>query len=154
MSEPGIEAQVAAHWWADQMRDRSFPDNGADPDDPTKSPMALGLIGLLQEKQTEGITAGMVDAYEAALARRIQAMLDEGQSGYGTALNLHCDYGPGEAHVEAFTEAGITPGMTVLPWKTTMWVQPGRVSVGAGYGSEPMDLPLELPPAQPDHPQP
>lgn len=139
----GREARVGARWWADQIREGFFPDAGGEPGDAIEHPMAKGLVSLLQEKEMAQLTPEKVDAYEAALARRIQAMLDGDASHYSTAMDLGCDYGPGPAHRKAFEEAGIKPGMTLLPWKTTMWVEPGCVSVGAGYGAEPVDLPLE-----------
>lgn len=140
---PGIEARVGARWWADKIRQDFFPDAGAQPGDAVAEPMAVGLIGLLHEQERRSLSVDKIDAYETALARRIQAMLDEGESSYGTAMELGCDYGPGPAHAAALRDAGINPGRTTLPWKTVMWVQPGSVKVGDGYGAEPAELPLE-----------
>src|SRR4051794_37580881 len=107
-SQPGIEARVGARWWADKIRDGFFPDNGARSGDATKDPMALGMIATLQAKEMADVTPEQVDAYEAALARQIQAIIDEHETAtYFGALKLGCDYGPGLAHVAALEEAGI-----------------------------------------------
>ena len=135
-----IEARVGARWWADKIRDGFFPDNGAEPGDATKSPMALGLIASLQKKEMEQMTPEKIDVIERRLAVRIQEQIDHAP-GFGFGV----DYHPDPVLAKALEEAGIKAGMTILPWKTVMWARSGCVKVGDGYRAAPMELPLEEP---------
>jgi hypothetical protein len=134
---PGIEARVGARWWADKIRKGFVADAGARPGDALAHPMSVGLVSTLQRKVAESVTPEKVDAYEMALAGEIQAIIDK----YGTATY----FGASESHVKALKAAGLPTVSVILPWKTTMWVEPGRVSVGDGYGAASVDLPLEEP---------
>ena len=154
MTEPGIEARTGAKWWADKIREGFALDAGAQPEDAITSAFTGYLTDLLRARDAKILTPDVIDAYEAALAREIQRMLDNGDSRYFTALDLGCDYGPGPAHSKAFEEVGVKPSSSVLPYKTTMWVSAGRVTVGDGYKAGPVDLPLSdagsTPPADRD----
>jgi hypothetical protein len=138
MTEPGIEARVGARWWADKLRDDFALDN-ADPEEPEGG---RALLDLARDTARTDLSAAKIDAFEAALAPRIQGLLEEGAGPYATAMVLSVDYGPSRMLTEALEQAGIRPSAASLPWKTCMWVQPGSVKVGDGYRAEPRELPL------------
>lgn len=135
----GREAIVAARWWADKLRDEFVLDHGAPQD-----PLETALMGVVQKRMREQVTAARVDAFETALAPKIQAMLDRGASSYETAMLLGVDYGPSLTLGEALEEAGLPDRTGILPFKTCMWVQPGSVKVGDGYAAEPKELALDV----------
>lgn len=138
MSTVGTEARTAARWWADKLRDDFTPDNG----DPEQPLVVTALFGVAHAAERENLTAAKIDAFERSLAIRVQGLLDEDISSYGSAMELSTDYAPGPTLRAALEDAGIQPQMMTLPWKTTMWVQPGFVRVGDDYCAAPVDLPL------------
>lgn len=136
--ELGREARTAAKWWADKLRDDFTPDNGdTDPPEGSKD-----LITASRAVDRRYLSASAIDAFEAALAVRVQTMLNEEKSPYETAMRLGVDYRPSRDLAECLEEAGIPARTTTLPWKTCMWVQPGSVRVGDGYGVGPRELEL------------
>jgi hypothetical protein len=148
-AELGIEARIAARWWADKIRDGFALRDGAEPYAGTLAERSGGLSDVLQCKLAEHITPEKVDRYERELAQRVQAEIVDAygdpartMTRYFAALALSVDYGPSRMHQEALAAAGLPDGMGMLPLKTTMWVEPGRVSVGDGYAAEPRELPL------------
>ena len=88
-------AAVAAKWWADQLRTGFEPNNGSADEEGTvantlannPSPFAKGLFSRTADE--EQCTPERVDAFEAALAKGIQEMLDqEFQSSYGNTFSM------------------------------------------------------------------
>lgn len=133
MSDYSREARTAARWWADKLRDDFTLDNG----DPEQHPIVGGMLALARAKNREGLTVAKIDAFERALIARVQVMLDEGHR-----LGFGVDYHPDPELGDALSDAEIPVSMTALPWKTVMWVRPGSVRVGDGYGVEPRELDL------------
>jgi len=67
---------------------------------------------------------------------------DGGLPPYAMAMSLSVDYHPSPVLHDALLAADLPTGLGVLPFKTTMWVEPGCVKVGDGYGAEPVEVPL------------
>jgi hypothetical protein len=104
--------------------------------------MTIGLASRLQEIEARDVTVENANEFERLLAVRVEELLKEGAPAYKVAMNLSCDYGPSLLLAECLQAASIRPGMTLLPWKTSMQISDGVVSVGHGYGAEFKDLPL------------
>lgn len=145
----GREARTAAKWWADKIRDGFALKDGAEHYAGGLSERSAGLTDILQRKLADHITPEKVDRYEQELAERIQTEIVDAyadpsrtMTSYFAALELGVDYGPSQIHEEALKAADLPGGMGILPMKTTMWVEPGHVSVGDGYGAAPADLEL------------
>lgn len=120
-------AKAAAKWWADQLRGGAKLDNGAT--DPANV-MARGLAGMLQKQEASGRTPQSIDLFEAALARRFEAI--DGARCWGSIAGV--DYHPDRILSEAADEAGINLGMASLPWKTSMHCREGdKITVHCGY---------------------
>lgn len=134
-----IEARTAARWWADQIRQGAKLDNGEG---------MHGVLGaMLQAVEKRGVTDEMIDAYEEALARSIQTGhrshdgTDWRRGGFGV------DYGPDRILSAPMDEVGLK-GMTLLPWKTVMWISDGSVRVSHGYQAGIVEVPLITPTEQ------
>lgn len=145
----GREARTAARWWADKIRDGFALRDGAESYAGGLSERSGGLTDILQRKLADHVTPEKVERYEHELAERIQGEIVDAYADpsrtmttYFAALELGVDYGPSQMHADALEAAGLPSGMGMLPMKTTMWVEPGRVSVGDGYRAEPRDLEL------------
>jgi hypothetical protein len=142
MSEQAIskEAQVGAKWWADKLRSGFEPDNGPAHEEGTvanikqnsSSPFVSELFS--REKDERACTPEKIDAFEKALVKGIEELLDECRSPYGSTFGV--DYHPEPILAKALADADIPETMTTLPWKTHMRVLPGSVRVGDGRGAE------------------
>ncbi|HEU5004735.1 MAG TPA: hypothetical protein VFT49_01470 [Candidatus Saccharimonadales bacterium] len=139
------EARTAAKWWADQLRGPARMDNGSleysmetgDPNHFDQAITTMGLAGILNERERSGLSDEQISVFEEALARRVQERLQ--QSGeFGVTIDV--DYHPDYLLVDSADEAGIRVGMTLFPWKTTMWIETGSVRVSCGYRGPTEDL--------------
>ena len=133
------EAATAAQWWTDQMfapQPSLAEQMGAEPDSPMSSPMGA-IMGVLAQAEQRVTDPNGGEAFKAALARRIETALERYPS-----LSFGVDYGPDPILADAAREAGLSLGMTSLPWKTNMWVDAGRVRVSKGYGAASVAVPL------------
>jgi len=82
------------------------------------------LATVAAKPKTEEQVTAFAKALSRLLAERNPRMLD-------------VDYGPDPILFEAATEAGIpSPGILAFPWKTSMWLDDGKVVVRAGYGAQ------------------
>jgi hypothetical protein len=94
-------------------------------------------------------TAEEIEAFRAALERRIEEFLASnpwypGDPGRGSYFRVvECGYGPDQVLTQAAEDAGITVSILELPMKTVMWVNPGEVTVSAGYQAPIVGVPLE-----------
>lgn len=109
---------------------------GAEPNSPMNSPMGA-IMGVLVQAEQRVTDLSSGEAFRDALARRIETALERYPS-----LCFGVDYHPDPILTEAAQVAGISLGMTSLPWKTNMWVDAGKVRVSKGYGAAPVDVPL------------
>jgi hypothetical protein len=139
------EVVAAAKWWRDAMRNPKF-DNGDN--SPTGGmTMAMALMG----RKTHPVE--VLDKFEAALRRNIVARINErkgwcpespGWCSYARTLSV--DYNPDAVLSDSLAESGESPGLTSLPWKTVMWINPGEVKVACGYRAPPVTIyPPEVP---------
>ena len=134
MEQISLAARTAARWWADQLRGGSKLDMGAD-SKPAEMAEIMGQI--LQRKELDGMQPDSINAFEEKLAEAIEVQLSE----YGRAT-FGVDYHPDMILADAAEAAELQLGMTTLPWKTHMWVNPTKVEVSAGYGAPAQEVPF------------
>ncbi len=126
------ELKVAATWWADQLRQIANHDNG--------DAMCNAMASWATDKTRRVITDEQIERFKTELmcrwAKRNESNWNPDRPLLGSALrNMATDYAPGGELAEALEVAEITPGNLVLPMKTVMWIDPGKVSVSCGYGA-------------------
>lgn len=124
------ESKAAVEWWAKAITGDKPHDNG---DTTGHSFMACAMADLGASKNP--VTPDQLEIFKQELGRSIDAMLEDGSWNIGA---IGSDYGPGEPLASAAEAAGINS--LVFPWKTWMDIEPGKVSVRAGYGSAPKTL--------------
>ncbi len=118
-------SQKAAKWWADQLRGNAELDNG---DNSINGAMASGLASMLQEAEKKKQSPELIDKFELELTNVIMEQ--------ERIWTIGVDYHPDGILQDAADRAGLSLGMTTLPWKTTMWIDEEKVSVRCGYGAE------------------
>lgn len=144
MSEPRIEAQQGAAWWASRLGHAVHDIGGRTADEREKSANA-NLATMFKGKT---FTPEQVDAFRRELAVTIEEHLCRWETGvhegswrpeesqWGSALRAFgCDYNPERILTEAAERAGFKIGGLDLPMKTVMWVNPGEVKVAEGYSA-------------------
>ncbi len=87
------------------------------------------LALLLQADEKADQDNESIDAFEQELI----TILESQDAEY---IHLGVDYRPDHILQEAATKAELDLGMTSLPWKTTMWIKSGEVTVSEGYGAK------------------
>lgn len=126
------EIEVAATWWADQLRQVPNHDNG----DVMCNAMASWAADRTRHVITEEQIARFKNELMCRWVKRNQDNWSPDKPLLGSALrNLATDYSPAGELAEALEVAEITPANLVLPIKTVMWIDPGKVSVSCGYGA-------------------
>lgn len=131
MTETKIDlelAQKAARWWANKLRGPVKLDNG------DRSPVGVLtalMAGDLQRAERSKRSEQDIAAFESALTDVIIEHAEE----VSTYHPLSVDYGPGYWLNMAASRAGIDLGSASLPWKTTMWIRDGKITVAEGYAS-------------------
>lgn len=134
------EAEVAARWWADQMRQPIVHRTGNGDPIAEENDRAINWA----TSQIKRPTPEQVNAFEVVLARRVEELIQkhiaEGHwsksdprlaSGFRV---ISTDYGPDPVLHDALVEAEIKSSL-FLPMKTVMWYGPDGVSVACGYGA-------------------
>jgi hypothetical protein len=118
-------AEAAAEWWAGKLRNPTF-DNG---DRTGGSDMA----SLMAHAANRPATDEKIERFRVALAASLS---DEIAANPRRAVRVGVDYNPDTTLRNALYAAGLdSDGMTTLPWKTRMRIEPsGEVTVGDGYG--------------------
>jgi hypothetical protein len=141
---PRPEAIAAAAWWASRLGYAAHDIGSRDPGERQSSEFAFLATGLANRTFTDE----QREAFRRELAGTIEEHLRRWESGvhegawrpenpqWGSALrSFGCDYHPESVLTDAAERAGIKIGSLDLPMKTTMWVNPGIVRVGEGYGA-------------------
>ena len=136
VGEDAPEIVAAAKWWADVLRSGARFDNG-------DNSAAGGLAGAMALLSRPKFAAEVLDKFEAELragmARRFNDLggwsAEQPDWGsYGRCVSV--DYGPCQVLSDALARAGGRDnGITCFPWKTVMWVDPGKVTVRHGYAA-------------------
>lgn len=119
---PSTEIAAAAKWWASRLRGPVQFDNGATD---RANLMARGMASILSVGNP-ALSDTEIDRFEAALIADLEA------GAWRHAIMV--DYHPCQILHRAAQAAGIDVEYR-LPWKTTMWIRPGRVEVCEGYGA-------------------
>lgn len=132
MSRILVSVQVAAEWWANQLREKKVIDDLG----PDQASVRNALILAL------GDTMGRVDIseeqageFEAELAVRVNYELVERDPPEDKVL-LKVDYELQGMLEDVADTLGLERLKTVFPRKTVMWVSRTQVSVREGYGSD------------------
>ena len=111
-------AEVAAEWWAKEIRGFTRHDNG---DSSLSSSWAMLLADIWQEAPSEE----QVEIFKTVVIKGIEEFL------YKPPVCLCSDYGPDGVLLDAANEARINA--LNFPFKTNMFVEPNQVRVSAGY---------------------
>jgi hypothetical protein len=136
------EIRTAAKWWANHLRGPVEMDNG----DALQSSFAS-----MFSSRNKPLTKEQIATFEIELAKEIKLYIEdsfneavaEGNPRWGSGIRvIAVDYHPMKLMKEAACRAGFDLGMTRLPIKTCMWINPGEVSVACGYGSDQVTLDL------------
>lgn len=115
--------RTAAAWWADLFRKPVVHDNGV-----AEHSMLGTLVGLKAGKPTEE----QIKTFEDHLYNALVAEAQRGRS----YIYVDVDYHPGIFLQDAMDAAGMGDGFCRLPFKTSMWIDGGKVTVAKGYRAE------------------
>ena len=123
------QIEIAAKWWADQLRAGTKQDNG--------DFMQSALATVLTHPEDPQKVNLFEQALKDLLPEHLSKCWDTNLPGLGSYLRcLACDYHPEEALAEAAKIAGIPATCPPFPMKTVMWVNPDSVKVKHGYRAE------------------
>ena len=121
------EAEIAAKWWADQLRGIAKLDVGAKPNEALGSAAFVAMSTILQIEDHAKVQDSQIAKFQSILCEAIDGVLSRRPS-----LILDVDYGPDQMLGDALRSVECT-GFAPLPWKTTMWIGPESVTVSCGY---------------------
>lgn len=129
------EIEVAVSWWVNVItRDRQKHDVG----DLASNLEIRGFTPKNMKPLTEEQIQIFSDHLRQSLVEHLSDCWYENEptrGGYVRAVMV--DYGPAKILHDAATAAGMDFISFRFPMKTVMWIDPGKVSVAEGYGSEP-----------------
>lgn len=141
---PRPEAVAAAAWWASRLGQASHDIGDRTAGERDSSAFASAVAAVTGRRFTDE----QVAAFRRELAGTIEEHLRKWETGvndgawrpedpqWGSALrSFGCDYHPEAVLSEAAKRAGFKIGSLDLPMKTMMWVNPGVVRAGEGYGA-------------------
>lgn len=115
------EAQIAARWWVDRLREGAKHDAGD---------AVINVFASFANQYIDQPAPEQVDAFESALRAVVNAQFNP----EFPWVTLATDYGPDSLLGQAADAAGINDRL--LPIKTIMNIKPGSVMVSYGYGAE------------------
>lgn len=126
LSKKQIEAAV--EWWSNALKSPKFqtlrPGDNNLGSQPARMAEIMATVGH-KDPQEDGVTK-----FKDAL----RAVLNKGE------IRLNVDYHPCRELSDCLAKAGIDPGITLLPWKTSMHFDDGGVQVACGYGEPYIEL--------------
>jgi len=141
--DPKKIAQAAARWWGERLKRPRF--QGETREDKMRGANTgmdmAEILATLNSANTDR-SDDKVDAFVEALAAEIENRLKT-SGNYGFSFGV--DYHPDAILLDALSKAGFSGAdtMSILPWKTSMWVKPTGVKVSEGYGSSTVEVPVE-----------
>lgn len=147
VTKPTREVRVAAQWWADRLARRDgVVDLGASDSE---------AFVLYAQTKIPPVTDAQVELFRLQLEAELRAMITHPMSGWDKAerqgprwgaafRTVSVDYGPCPILGKALAAAGLDEhSSSLLPLKTTMWVNPGQVMVRHGYNAAEQLVPLD-----------
>lgn len=127
------EIVAAADWWASRAGStRNKMDNMGDTAETSTELFPSLLATAMQSRNPEPADEQVILFKESLTMQLVE--LWNGGSGW---MTLSVDYGPCRILSIAMEAAELT---TILPWKTTMWIERGSVKVSEGYGAKHVDI--------------
>jgi len=117
--------KIAAKWWADKIRNVGL-GNFKNGDDSSAGGITMILACMLASRTMPSLV--QIDIFEEKLAKTIKEHVEERGS-----MVLSVDYGLDQTLGRIAYESGVSSNG--FPWKTTMWIERGKVSVSCGYGA-------------------
>lgn len=126
------QAEAAAKWWADQLRNETPHQAG--------EPALSAMINKVTMMSTNPVEDNQAARFEAKLTELIQQSIDEREAnggwypGYTQAVFLATDYHPDD-RLAAAAHAGLIPHLR-LPMKTLMRIEKDVVMVMPGHAAE------------------
>ena len=112
------EADVAANWWKDNIGSN----------EKYKSLMA-------KAKKKDDLSPEKKEAFFQELKGALIEILEQYKR-----FGLHVDYEPDRVLSEAAERSGIRSTMFLFPWKTSMWIEEGLVTISSQNGAEPQEI--------------
>jgi hypothetical protein len=128
---------VAAKWWADQLRKSEPPPRNAGW--PSNSRDDILMIGALASTaKTPEFSEGQIDAFETALRERIATQFETRKESRpdDPCVVLIVDYDPCDLLDEAGGQVGIATLKPYLPIKTRMIIREHEVTLKEGYRAD------------------
>jgi hypothetical protein len=117
------EIVAAVDWWKQVLLRQPFKDAGSRGDE------------SMQFAEVAGWLLSLKNAPDAEAVERFGVLLHDWLAANWCKWQiLDCDYHPGHPLGELAKQAGVSD--LAFPWKTTMWVREGHVSVRHGYGAD------------------
>ncbi len=132
------QAEAAAKWWADALRNPKFDTLGETRGDQRSDPggrvaMAEVMATVMAAQQEPNDEA--FERFAVALAKALTGISANGYTGH-----VGVDYGPCAVLADAANTAGLK---ALFPWKTGMNFNDGGVQVSYGYGAPYKEILLE-----------
>lgn len=134
VSPDAPELIAAAKWWREALRNPRF-DNGGTSQHDT-------MVSMMASMGRTPPSAEQLDKFETALREAMAFFYNQNkfwESGCNFCRALRVDYNADQLLESAYGKAfGQQSTINTFPWKTRMFVSPGKVEVGCGYGAEPV----------------
>jgi hypothetical protein len=127
------EIEAAVDWWASRLAN-------IDTIKDTGHPAVDSMLSISAALAYEPVTGDQLDAFRAALRREFEAAASDETARYPDRPivdQIRTDYGPQGRLRDACLAAGLVARQydSLLPYKTSMVIVPGRVTVSEGYGA-------------------
>ena len=113
-----IEIDTAATWWAENLGSKSKQDNGD---------LFMSMFKTMMVSDIE-ITEEQKQVFFEALRQELKVEMERA---WNNRVTLDVDYSPDFKLATAAAKTDIDE--MLFPMKTTMWIEPGKVSVSCGY---------------------
>ncbi|MHC4501835.1 MAG: hypothetical protein ACYTFI_00905 [Planctomycetota bacterium] len=121
-------ANAAVEWWGSQLERTPKFDNG---DKSRTGGMAM-VLSMMVHQQLPEVGEKQIAEFKDALK---YVLLGDMQITGCMQSTVSVDYGPDWFLRAAAQAADIPDGDHRFPWKTTMWINPGLVTVSCGYAA-------------------
>lgn len=133
------EIEVATAWWAEKLRHVARFDNGDDsPTGGLTAIMAMTVSARNPVPTEDQLAEFRISLGERLMVRCISSWRPDSPDWGSYQRCISVDYGADPILAHACADAGIVEPDTRFPCKTTMWVNPRRISVSEGYRAEPV----------------
>ncbi len=141
LSSMAHEINAATNWWASKLMRVARFDNG----DRSAVGGMTAVLAMMVSAKNAVPTEAEIARFKASLHQRLRlrcvATWRYDMPEWGSYQRcVAVDYGPDRILAAACADAGIDNADSRFPCKTSMWIDPGKVSVSEGYRAEPVTI--------------